>query len=229
LVTKLGKGLKYDSIEKIRELVLTDNKLYPLRFLQPKINKKGYKLPVIECRCECGKVVPVDMYHFVNNQIKSCGCLLVQSCKDNFTKYPGNVKQIRASYDAMMRRCYSHKCESYSFYGGRGVSVCDEWVNDYKVFLKWAKENGWKKGLQLDKDKLGNGFMYSPSTCCWLTQSENVKYTRSATLFDYMGEKRTLTEIGRIAKINANTLRRSISKGLSLEDAINKRLYQRIK
>lgn len=71
------------------------------------------------------------------------------------------------------QRCYSPKNDSYRFYGNRGVVICDEWLNDHYSFCVWAIEKGWRKGLQLDKDILGNGMIYSPSTCCFVTGKIN--------------------------------------------------------
>ena len=70
----------------------------------------------------------------------------------------------------MRQRCNNPNKESYGYYGGKGVSVCDEW-NDYKTFKDWAINHGYEDALTLDRiDPNGN---YCPQNCRWITKSEN--------------------------------------------------------
>lgn len=220
--------LKYDTIEKVKEAMAEDSWLIPIRFLEPKLDKRGYTQPVVECICTCGNTSQVNVYHLVHQKIKSCGCWRVETCS-RFRKYPGNVKEIRSSYDAMIRRCYDETCEEYGYYGAIGVIVCPEWRNDYMSFLNWAKENGWKKGLEIDKDKNGDGYLYSPETCEWITHAENMRYTKRSTVYEYQGEMRTATEIGRMNGIKGDKLSDKLKSGLSIEDAIALTIKNRIK
>lgn len=70
------------------------------------------------------------------------------------------------------QRCYNHNNPNYYKYGGKGISMCDEWLIDgYPIFRKWAYENGYRDGLTIDRiDSSGN---YEPSNCRWITLSEN--------------------------------------------------------
>lgn len=68
----------------------------------------------------------------------------------------------------MKARCYNKKNCNYNYYGGRGIKVCDEWLNSYKSFEKWAQENGYKKELTLDK--INNNGNYEPQNCRWVNQ-----------------------------------------------------------
>lgn len=71
-------------------------------------------------------------------------------------------------YRGMKQRCYYHKHMSYERYGGRGITVCEEWKNSSKAFFKWALSNGYEEHLTLDRiDNDGN---YEPSNCRWVTQ-----------------------------------------------------------
>lgn len=88
-------------------------------------------------------------------------------------------------------------CLLCKLWGGRGVSVCEEWRNDYNSFLKWAKENGWAKGLELDKDIKGDGLLYSAETCVWTTRLENNNHRHVLKKYLYEGDLLTLAAIGR--------------------------------
>jgi hypothetical protein len=76
----------------------------------------------------------------------------------------------------MKERCYSKGHKSYASYGGRGISVCDEWRNSSRAFINWGEENGFEPHLQLDRiDNDGN---YEPSNCRWVTRKTNASNTR---------------------------------------------------
>ena len=74
-------------------------------------------------------------------------------------------------YRGILGRCFNSKNNSYKYYGGRGITVCPEWTNDYIVFRDWSLSNGYKEGLEIDRiEDNGN---YEPSNCSWVTIKEN--------------------------------------------------------
>lgn len=98
----------------------------------------------------------------------------------------------------MKQRCYNPNNPNYARYGGKGVTVCDEWLNDSGTFIRWALANGWKKGMHLDKD-LGSDSqdiarIYSPETCRFTTAKENVGYSASRTNIKHNSRIRLSTE-----------------------------------
>jgi hypothetical protein len=74
------------------------------------------------------------------------------------------------TWSSMQSRCNNSYSTSYKYYGARGVKVCEEWC-DYNNFKSWALENGWQRGLSIDR--INNDGNYEPSNCQWLTLSEN--------------------------------------------------------
>lgn len=84
----------------------------------------------------------------------------------------------------MIKRCYDSNSKQYKNYGGRGVRICDDW-HIFANFEKWYDEN-YIDGYEIDKDKLGNGLLYSPETCCFLTKNENIIYARKNQDYSYM-------------------------------------------
>lgn len=87
----------------------------------------------------------------------------------------GRVKEPRLyrTWIDMKQRCHNPNNKAYPRYGGRGITVCDEWRNDYAAFEAWAISNGYKDNLTIDK--IDNDKGYSPDNCQWITQSENSK------------------------------------------------------
>lgn len=107
------------------------------------------------------------------------------------------------SYRGMMSRCYRPKDASYKYYGGRGITVCDEWHNILN-FEMWVKENPYFKGATLDRiDSNGN---YSPDNCRWATMSEQDKNRRNSVLIEWNGEIHNIPEWSEITGLNRSTL-----------------------
>lgn len=110
-------------------------------------------------------------------------------------------------------------------YGGRGITVCFEWKNSYQSFLDWAILNGWKKGLQLDKDiKIQGSIIYSPDTCSWVTKIVNSRHKRNSLYYEINGLKISLKEhleTLNLTERDYNRIRFRINKGWDINDAIN--------
>lgn len=119
-------------------------------------------------------------------------------------------------------RCYRVTDKAYKNYGGRGITVCEEWRNDPVAFYNWAVSNGWRKGLSLDR--IDNNKGYSPDNCRWAdrkTQNNNKRCTPHIT---YNGETHTIKEWSEITGIKYHTLFvRIITRGWSLDRVFNQK------
>ena len=124
-------------------------------------NKKSVK-----CICKCGKESTHDIYSLLDGKVISCGCY---SKSHNITHNMTN-SGLYAIWRSMKCRCLDPNNYAYKNYGGRGIKLCEEWLN-ITEFVNWMKNNGWKKGLQIDRiDNDGN---YEPSNCRLVTAKEN--------------------------------------------------------
>lgn len=117
---------------------------------------------------------------------------------------------------AMKRRCTNKHERSYKDYGGRGITVCDEWI-DFTGFYNDMHE-GYEQGLSLER--IDNDKGYFKGNCKWITMAEQARNKRSVTLYEYKGEKLTTAELGKKYGIFAATIRNRIVKlGWSVEKA----------
>ena len=128
------------------------------------------------CECVCGKVKAVTANNLGRNTF-SCGCLHIDRIKESKLKhglFVGDRKGCRlySIWSGMKTRCSNPNRKMYPRYGGKGVTVCHEWL-EYEPFRDWAMANGYEDTLTIDRiDSDGN---YEPSNCQWITNSENVK------------------------------------------------------
>lgn len=87
-------------------------------------------------------------------------------------------KRIRHIFDGMKTRCYNINSKSYSQYGIRGITICQEWLDNPRSFEEWALENGYREGLTIDRINIDGN--YCPQNCRWIPSAENSKWTRNS-------------------------------------------------
>lgn len=121
------------------------------------------------CKCECGNQVMVRSYALRRGHTKSCGCLVrdktrMRARNNTYTKTHGfSNSKIYKIYHSMKARCYNPQRWNYNRYGGRGITVCAEWLNDFRAFYDWALANGYD-GIN-SIDRIDNNGNYEPSNC----------------------------------------------------------------
>lgn len=160
------------------------------------INNKGHHI----CNCNCGNRKVVQTYLLVNGYVKSCGCI-VQEKSDN--KYTDT--RLYSIYKGMKSRCYQENSVNYSRYGGRGITICEEWLTSYFSFQDWAITNGYESSLSIDR--IDNDGDYEPNNCRWSNAKEQARNTRRNIKVEYKGEERTLSEIAELTGLSASVIR----------------------
>lgn len=179
------------------------------------------------CRCDCGNEKVTTLSRLRGGHIKSCGCLFRKHCTTFSVTHGLSSHPIYHSWSGMLERCYNSNLKCYGRYGGAGVTVCQEWKDDFMAFYKWSMANGWSIGLEIDKDKIPYqkgipAILYSPETCCFLTSEENNRYRESSFFLEYKGEIKPFAEWCEIYGIKYHTLyKRIVTEKWDIEKAFN--------
>lgn len=114
--------------------------------------------------CHCGSLFKARTPDINRGHTKSCGCLKDKLDSAGFIK-----TKLYYVFHAMLQRCQNSSNKDYKYYGARGIKVCDEWKQSFKVFRTWAKENGYSEGLTIDRED--NDLGYSPDNCRWVSRA----------------------------------------------------------
>lgn len=143
------------------------------------------------CKCDCGKKFITRARSLRSGETTSCGCLRIKhaaeaarkaNTKHGASPHRGYTK-LYNTWLRMKGRCNSPTSTSYPYYGARGISVCEEWENDFSAFRDWAMKNGYKEGLSIDRiDVNGN---YCPQNCRWITMAEQQRNRRPSSDWNF--------------------------------------------
>lgn len=127
----------------------------------------------VVCVCDCGNTKTFDFYNLKKGKTKSCGCLYKETRgKQGFCNYKhgeANKTVEYATWKSMIRRCNNMNVKDYKDYGGRGIKVCDQWLNSYESFLS---DMGRKPSPSHSIDRINVDGDYEPSNCRWATPYE---------------------------------------------------------
>jgi hypothetical protein len=186
-------------------------------------------------KCICGNEKEIRVSHAKSGRIKSCGCLDIKrvisqegklSISKARTTHGLRKHPLYSVYADIIKRCENKNSNNYAFYGARGVTICDEWRHNFKAFYDWAMANGWRPGLQIDKDiktkELGiKALIYSPEMCSIVTRRENMNSIRSNRIIEFLGRKQTMSQWADEFNIDRRLLWERLNRGLSIKESLS--------
>ena len=130
------------------------------------------------CICDCGNEIVCEGSKLRNGHTTSCGCKRYKTLKEMKTIHGMHNTRLYSVWNTMKYRCENKNAKEYKYYGGRGITVCDEWRNSFEAFYNWAINNGYdstqKRGV-CTIDRINVNGNYEPSNCRWV----NMKVQRN--------------------------------------------------
>lgn len=179
---------------------------------------------IMLAKCDCGNIREVVFYDVKRGSTKSCckrGCIRHNKCYTPLYRIHSGIKT----------RCYNIKSKPYKNYGGRGIKMCNDWLNDVTKFIDWALENGYKKGLSIER--INNDSDYEPKNCKWSTEKEQANNRRTNHNVEYRGVIMTISQLAEKYNMPKAVLRnRIVKQNIPIEKALtyepsHKKSYRR--
>ena len=142
------------------------------------INRKDKNGYYYNCKCECGNIKVVNYYKLQSNHSKSCGCLGKEKLmKRNIIhghSFRNKITSEYRSWHHLIERCTNSNTKNYKDYGGRGITVCDEWLNSFENFIS---DMGLKPNKSYSIDRINNDLGYYKDNCRWASRIEQLNNT----------------------------------------------------
>lgn len=169
------------------------------------------------CECRCGNVIDVSSNQLVTKKTRSCGCLVREMAEQRVQHgdaRKGSHTRLYKIWTDMKARCFNSQSAKYADYGGRGISVCDEWAA-YTAFKDWALANGYDETLTLDRRDVNQG--YNPQNCRfvdWEVQANNKRNSHYITL---QGDTKTISQWAKLFGVSINTVQNRLKRGCPVD------------
>ena len=186
----------------------TFGRLTAIRFAGRDKNNKTQWL----CICECGNSIICNSNNLQKGNTKSCGCLRDEKIIKASTKHGKANKRLYNIWSLMKNRC---KDKNNKNYGGRGITVCEEWKNSFEAFYDWAMSNGYDDNLTIDR--INNNGNYEPNNCRWATNEMQAKNRRTNHIVKIGDKEYLLTELAKKLCCNRHTILRRLNRGQEIK------------
>lgn len=171
------------------------------------VDDRGTRKTYFWCECDCGTVKSIRGDGLLSGRIVSCGCKKREQDRINLEanhKHKMSHTRPYEIWQGIKGRCYNKNDARYSRYGGRGITVCEEWREDFSAFYKWALANGYRDDLTIDR--IDNNKGYSPDNCRWADQETQSRNRASNVKIRIGNATRTLVEWCEIFDLNYKTV-----------------------
>lgn len=170
-------------------------------------------------KCDCGNIITKNINDVRTGKIQSCGCLKQEIIIRRNTKHNLSSTRLYHIWEGMKIRCYNTKHRSYKYYGKKGITICNSWLN-FMNFYNWAISNGYKDNLTIDRSN--NKGNYEPNNCKWIPFVEQAINTSQVIQITAFNETKPLKEwiSDHRCKVCRATIIRRLKRNIAPEIAI---------
>lgn len=191
------------------------------------ISESGYKVKKCLCICDCGKKKTIRLYDLTSKKTKSCGCIQKEKVGARNRTHGKSKTRLYHTWFDMKHRCTKSINPEYKNYGGRGISVCEEWINEngFTNFENWALRNGYKENLSLDR--INNDLNYSPDNCRWVDRVTQQRNRTDNVWITYKGMTKCIAEWSEITGLSFDCISYRFKNNWTPEEIIETPLYGR--
>ena len=200
--------------------IKTGDRFFRIKILsetKPSITPGGTIRRRFLCQCDCGKKWSVAMADLRSGDTKSCGCLKIDRSKKRLTKHGLCKNKSYRTWCGIKDRCLNSNTPSFKNYGGRGITVCDRWVNSFENFY----EDMGEPSKELSIERVDNNKGYFKTNCKWATRSEQSRNKRNVRLITYKNKTQTILEWANEMGIKHGTMYVRFKKGWSVDKSLN--------
>ena len=192
------------------------------------VRKADFGISQWVCRCECGNEITAPMSKILN--LKSCGCLEKENLniiKHSAVTHGMTDTRLYRTWCGMKGRCNNPNAPHYERYGGRGIKMCEKWMQDFSAFAEWAFANGYNPdstGHEQSIDRIDPNGDYDPSNCRWVSQLQQARNRSDTVYVVFNGNRITMSEFCEINSpcgITRVYAFRHIKKGQTGEEILN--------
>jgi hypothetical protein len=208
----MSSKLEFTKGEKVGECIFISDEGY-------KEYAKGKKYRIGKFKCRCGNDFVSGLSAVFLSQAKSCGCINHKAALTHGHCSGGKASTEYRAWRGMIRRCTNPKDKYYFNYGGRGITICDRWLNSFENFLSDA---GLKTNPKHTLDRINNEGNYEPGNIRWANRFIQMRNTRKNVFLELNGQRKTVSEWAEIYGINDNVIRNRLLDNWSVEEAITK-------
>ncbi len=173
-----------------------------------------------KCKCDCGEVTSVLLYSLRSGNTKSCGCIQKEMMSNTFTTHGKTRSTEYTSWQLMKDRCYNKNNKTFSYYGGKGITVCDRWINSFENFID---DMGEKPTPTHSIDRIDNAEGYSPENCKWSSKKEQVRNRRNTKLIVYKNQEKPLAEWCEILDLDYPKINKRLWRGWPVEKSFKEK------
>lgn len=189
---------------------------------EDRITPNGNHKTMWNVRCNiCGKIFTAPTTRITKGKVKMC-----MRCSINaYSKHHMSNTRLYHVYRGMKRRCDQKNGPMYSYYGGRGIKVCQEWLDDFMAFYNWAVEAGYDKDAprgQCTIDRIDPNGDYCPENCRIITHTKQLNNTRRNIILKYKGKQYTASEFSKLTGVPYHRVRFWTRDGLTPEEIITR-------